>query len=306
MATDTLSGPVSRTRSRRALRRTLQGWLFIGPLILGILAFQFIPILVSLFASFTDWTGLTRPDFVGLENYITMITEDPFFAITLRNTVLFTLGTIPLTIGLALVLSVLCNQRVKGIAIFRTAYFVPYITNVVAISLVWFWFYQPRDGVLDGLLSVVGINGPAWLTDVHWALPAVILVSVWQGVGYPMVILLAGLQGIPSTFHEAATIDGASAWQRFWRVTMPLLTPTLFFLIITQFIASFQVFGIIFVMTQGGPANATNVYIYYLYQNAFSFSKMGYASAMAWVLFAIIAAVTVLQWRLQRLWVFYG
>lgn len=306
MAIGALPGSLSRTGSTRRLRHNLQGWLFIGPLILGILGFQFFPIVVSLLASFTDWTGLTRPDFVGFGNYVTLITQDPFFAVTLKNTVVFTFATIPLTLGLALALSVLCNQRIKGIAVFRTAYFVPYITNVVAISLVWFWFYQPRDGVLDGLLSVVGVTGPAWLTDVHWALPAVILVSVWQGVGYPMVILLAGLQGIPSTFQEAATIDGASAWQRFWRVTMPLLTPTLFFLTITQFISSFQVFGIIFVMTQGGPANATNVYIYYLYQNAFSFSKMGYASAMAWILFAIIAAITLLQWRLQRWWVFYG
>jgi multiple sugar transport system permease protein len=194
----------------------------------------------------------------------------------------------------------------RGIALFRTAYFIPYITSVVSISLVWYWIYQPQGGVLNGLLSLVGIHGPAWLSDVQWALPAVILVSVWQSVGYPMVILLAGLQGVPETLHEAAKLDGASSWKRFWHVTFPLLTPTLFFLTITQFITSFQVFGIVLVMTRGGPANATNVYIYYLYQNAFSFGKMGYASAMAWILFVIIVIVTMIQWKLQKRWVFYG
>ena len=154
-------------------------------------------------------------------------------------------------------------------------------------------------------MRLFGIAGPAWLTDLTWAMPAVILVSVWQGVGYPMVILLAGLQAIPEDYYDAAKVDGASIWRRFRDITLPLLTPTLFFLLITQFIASFQVFGIIYVMTHGGPANATSVYIYYLYQNAFAFGKLGYASAMAWILFVLIAAFTFIQWKLQKRWVFY-
>jgi multiple sugar transport system permease protein len=154
-------------------------------------------------------------------------------------------------------------------------------------------------------LRLFGIAGPAWLTDLTWAMPAVILVSVWQGVGYPMIILLAGLQGIPEDYYDAAKVDGASIWRRFRDITLPLLTPTLFFLLITQFIASFQVFGIIYVMTRGGPANATSVYIYNLYQNAFAFGKLGYASAMAWILFVLIASFTFIQWKLQRRWVFY-
>lgn len=287
-------------------QRNLEGWLFIGPVIFGILAFQFIPILVSVYASLTDWDGLNPPEFVGIENYSKLVMEDNFFRETLANTIYFTAGHIPLTIVLALSLALLCNRPSPGIALFRTAYFIPSVSSVVAVSVVWFWIYQPQNGVLNGLLAQIGIEGPAWLSSTTWAMPAVILVSVWQGIGYPMVILLAGLQAIPPNLYEAARIDGASSVNQFWKITIPLLTPTLFFLLITQFITSFQVFGIIFVMTQGGPANATSVYIYYLYQNAFAFGRMGYASAMAWILFAMIATFTFVQWKLQKRWVFYG
>jgi multiple sugar transport system permease protein len=290
--------------SRRG-RRNIEGWIFIGPAILGILAFQFVPILVSMYASLTTWDGMNPPEFSGIENFRRLVVEDEFFRETLKNTIFFTLGHIPLTIIFALILALFCNLDLPGISIFRTAYFIPAVSNVVAISVVWFWIYQPQNGVLNSTLSRIGIEGPAWLSSTTWAMPAVILVSVWQGIGYPMVILLAGLQGIPHELYEAAKIDGASSWNQFWKITIPLLTPTLFFLLITQFISSFQVFGIIYVMTQGGPANATSVYIYYLYQNAFAFGRMGYASAMAWILFAIIAVVTFVQWKLQKRWVFY-
>lgn len=295
-----------RRVSRLRLRQNIEGWLFIAPVVFGILAFQFYPILVSMYASLTRWDGIGVPRFVGLENFVRLFTNDQFFRLTLRNTVYFTLGHIPLTLGVALFLALLCNRKMLGVTWYRTAYFTPVVTNTVAISLVWFWLYAPEVGVFNWLLSLVGIDGPAWLSDTKWAMPAVILVSVWQGVGYPMVIFLAGLQGIPEVLYEAAKIDGGSALQRFRHVTLPLLTPSIFFLMITSFISSFQVFGLIFVMTQGGPANATNVYIYYLYQNAFSFGKMGYASAMAWILFALIATVTLVQWKLQKRWVFYG
>lgn len=287
-------------------RRNFEGWMFIGPVIFGIFAFQLIPILVSIYASLTRWDGMNPPRFTGLDNYERLLTADEFFRQTLWNTIYFTLGHIPLTIVFALVLAMLCNLNLPGISLFRTAYFIPAVSNVVAISVVWFWIYQPQSGVLNTMLARIGIEGPAWLSSTTWAMPAVILVSVWQGIGYPMVILLAGLQGIPHDLYEAAKIDGASYWNQFWKITIPLLTPTLFFLMITQFITSFQVFGIIYVMTQGGPANATSVYIYYLYQTAFSFGQMGYASAMAWVLFTIIALVTFVQWKLQKRWVFYG
>jgi multiple sugar transport system permease protein len=176
----------------------------------------------------------------------------------------------------------------------------------VAVSLVWFWFYSPTQGVINGVLSTVGIDGPEWLTSSTWAMPAVIIVSVWQGVGYPMIILLGGLNGIPTSLTEAATVDGASWLRRLRSVTLPLLTPQLFFLTITQTIASFQVFGLVFVMTGGGPANTTTVFIYYLYQNAFAFGRLGYASALAMVLFVVVMLITLVQWRLQKRWVFYG
>jgi multiple sugar transport system permease protein len=306
MSSRAIAGAVPVKRRKIKWRKHIEGWIFIGPVILGIAAFQLVPIALSIFASLTDWDGLNSPEVVGLENYRKLIAEDPYFRKTVRNTLFFVAGHIPLTMGIALALALLCNSRMRGIALFRTAYFMPSVSNVVAVSVVWFWFFQPQDGVLNGLLSTIGIDGPAWLSDIKWAMPAVIVVSVWQGVGYPMIILLAGLQGIPESLYDAAKMDGSTSFQRFRDITLPLLTPSLFFLLITQFISSFQVFGIIFVMTQGGPANATSVYIYYLYQNAFAFGRMGYASAMAWLLFAAIALVTFAQWKLQKRWVFYG
>lgn len=279
--------------------------MFIGPVVLGILVFQFIPVMVSVYASFTDWSGLSDPVFIGLDNYRRM-PDDPLLLGTIANTFYFSAGFIPLSIGLGLGLALLCTGRLRGMRFFRTAFFVPYVVNIVAVSLIWFWFYSPSQGVINGLLSVVGVDGPAWLASSTWAMPAVIITSVWQGVGYPMIILLGGLQGIPESLNEAAMIDGASAWRRLRSVKLPLLTPHLFFLFITQFISSFQIFGIIFVMTSGGPANATTVYIYYLYQNAFAYGRMGYASALAMVLFLFIGIITAVQWRLQRRWVFYG
>lgn len=302
------------TRKRRAPRNGLlggrfgkyEGFLYIAPLILGIAAFQLFPIFVSIYMSFTQWDGIAPPEFVGVGNYTEMFTGDPLFIETLRNTIVFTLLAIPLTTVLGFLLALLCNRKLRGISLLRAAYFAPYITNVVAIGYIWYWIYNPERGLINGLLSGIGIDGPAWLSSSTWALPAVVIVSVWQGAGYPMVIFLAGLQAIPKDLYEAAEIDGASWWNQVRRITLPLLTPSLFFVLVTQFITSFQVFGVIYIMTQGGPGHSTSVYIYYLYQTAFSFGKLGYASAMAWVLFVILAIVTYVQWRMQKRWVFYG
>ena len=297
-------GPRPSAKSKR-IKRAVTGWLFIAPVMFGILVFQFGPIIISLFASFTNWDGLTDPLFVGAANYV-QLTTDKLFSQTLINTILFTVGAIPLTVGIALFLAVLLNTtKLRARAFFRTAYFTPYVTSAVAVGLVWFQLYAP-DGAFNNVLAAFGIHGPAWLADANFALPAVIIVAVWQGVGYPMVILLAGLQAIPDSIYEAALLDRASPWRTFWSVTLPLLTPQLFFVIVSQFIAAFQIFGIIFVMTKGGPGNATNVLIYYLYENAFTFGWMGYASAMAWVIFIILGVITFVQWRLQKKWVFYG
>jgi multiple sugar transport system permease protein len=309
MATITMgrSRTVHVAEVRRARRKqNLVGWLFISPIVVGVVAFQFFPILVSMGASLTDWNGISAPKFVGIKNFTDLFGDDPLFLQTFKNTVYFTLASIPLTIGIGLVLALLCSRPIRGVAFFRTAYFAPYVTNVVAIGFVWFWFFQPDNGVVNGLLSQVGVTGPQWLSSSTWAMPAVIVVSVWQGIGYPMIILLAGLQGLPNEYFESAKIDGAGAFQRLRFITLPLLTPHFLFLLITQFITSFQVFGLIYVMTKGGPGHATSVYIFNIYQNAFSFGKVGYASAMAWILFAVIAAVTFLQWKLQKRWVFYS
>lgn len=303
--TGTLQQTVSKPRFSRRFRRNIEGWLFISPVVVGVLAFYLAPILVSLYTSFTNADGLTEAEWVGLFNYERLLTRDDAFRNTIGNTLYYVVGHIPLTIGIALGLALLCNRKMPGITFFRTAYFIPVITNVVAVSLVWGFLFSPQAGPVNWFISIFGAEGPSWLTDVTWAMPAVIIVSVWFGIGYPMVILLAGLQGIPEIYYDAAKIDGASAWGRFRAVTIPLLTPSLFFLSITQFISSFQVFGIIYVMTSGGPANSTEVYIHNLYKNAFQFSRMGYASAMAWLLFLVIAVVSVAQWKLQKYWVHY-
>jgi multiple sugar transport system permease protein len=292
-------------RKGRPKRQNLAGWLFVGPVIAGVLVFQIAPVLASLAVSFTNWTGLRQPRFVALDNYVRLFTNDDEFYRSLFNTGIFTVATVALSIIIGLALAVLCNQKVRGVGIFRTLYYSPVVTNVVAIGFVWFWLYEPNNGLLNSLLRSVGLPAPAWLSDSNVALVAVIIVAIWQGVGYPMVILLAGLQSIDSSLLEAATVDGASAWRRFWSVTVPLLTPSLFFLIITQFIASFQVFGIIYVMTSGGPNNATQVFIYKIYTAAFAEGRLGYASAMGWILFLIVGLITALQWRLERRWVHY-
>jgi len=307
---DRTSGARLRPRGRRGDTRSrwqrVEGLVYIAPVMLGILVFQFIPIVVSAYLSLTDWNGLNPAKFLGLDNYKEMFTGDPLFLETLRNTIIFTLVAIPMTTLLAFGLALLCNRRIRGLAAFRAAYFAPFITNIVAIGYIWYWIYRPDRGVLNSFLAVFGIQGPAWLSSPNLALLSVIIVSVWQGAGYPMVIFLAGLQGIPAELYESADLDGAGTWQRLIHVTIPLLTPSIFFVLITQFITSFQVFGVIYIMTQGGPGHATSVYIYYLYQVAFAFGKFGYAAGMAWLLFVVLAVVTYTQWRLQRRWVFYG
>lgn len=300
---DSVAARPERARQRR--RRALEGWLFIAPLVVGIGLFQGYPLLVSLYASLHSWDGFTEPVFLGLDNF-TAMPQDPLLVNSVKVTLLFILGAIPLTVVLALLLAVLCNQggRISS-TFFRTAYFTPYVTSIVAISLVFTQLFTP-EGVINQGLGVLGIDGPAWLADSQFALIAVIIVAVWQGVGYPMVILLSGLQAIPKEVYEAADVDGANPVARFFRITLPLLSPQLFFVLITQFITSFQIFGVVFVMTSGGPGNATSVFIYYVFQNAFSFGQLGYASAMAWAMFLFIVVLTVVQLRLQRKWVFYG
>jgi ABC-type sugar transport system permease subunit len=286
-------------------QRQLMGLLFVLPVVLGTVAFDLIPTAISFVASFTDWSGLKGAKFVGLGNYIKILTGDRLFRITLGNTLYYTFGTIPLTLAAGLALALLINQKLPTAGFFKGLYFAPVVTSEVAIGVVWSWILAPDYGLLNNLLKTVGIAGPAWLYQARWAMPAIIIVSVWRGAGYNMVLYLAGLKSIPTQFYDAAKIDGAGNVQQFLYITWPLLAPTTFFILIMSFIGSFQVFGLIYVMTEGGPGSATTVYIYYLYQNAFHFFKMGYACSLAWLLFVVMAAVTMFQWRMRKKWVSY-
>jgi multiple sugar transport system permease protein len=293
----------SRSRNRR---NVVRGWLFIGPVVLGTLIFNVLPVIPTLITSFADWDGLTAPSFVGLANYRQMFGgADPLFSRSLVNTVIYTVGYVPVGIGVGLCLALLVNNHLRGMAFFRALIFLPYVTSLVAVGIVGRWVFSDQYGVINGLLASIGITGPHWLGERGWAMTAVIVTAIWANMGFNMVIILAGLQGVPDTLLEAAELDGAGPLARLRHVTLPFLTPTLFLLLILQTIGSFQVFALILVMTGGGPGDGTYVYIYHLWYEAFTLRKMGYASAMAVVLFAVLLAITWAQNRLARRWVFY-
>lgn len=269
---------------------------FILPSFIGFLMFTGIPIIASLGLSFFSWNMLQPAEFVGFDNFVNMLSNDPIFLKVLSNTVLFVIGSVPFSIGLGLAIALLLNQKIKFVAFFRAAYFLPVITSVVAVSLVWTWIFSPNYGFLNEFLMRIGISDPpTWLSSTTWALPAIIIVAIWKNIGFNMVIYLAGLQDIPKDLYESADLDGASRWQKIRHVTMPLLRPTTFFVTIMAIINSFQVFGFALMMTEGGPGTATNTLVLYIYQQGFNYFNMGYASAMAWFLFIIIFSFTLLQ-----------
>lgn len=303
----TAARAATRRRSRGlslARQEELIAYAFILPSLLGFAVFLVVPMFFSLGISFYDWELLTPPQFVGIKNFQTLVTDRVFQHVVV-NTVAYTLGLVPLNLVVSLGLAVWLNTRLRGLTFYRSAFFVPVVTVTVAVALIWRWMYEPRFGIIDTALRSVGLPAPLWLGDENWALPAIIIMSVWKGFGYNMVLFLAGLQGIPTAIYEAATIDGADGWQRFWRITLPLLSPMLFLAVVLTVISSFQVFDQAYVMTNGGPANATNTIVLYIYQNGFQYFRMGYASAIAWVLFGVIFVFTLLQMRLQGRWVQY-
>ncbi len=273
--------------------------LFLGPSLIGMLVFTVGPIVASFGLSFTNWDLLRPPRLVGASNYAAMMTDAEFWR-TLRNTLTFLVGYIPLVITSGLLVAVLLNTRIPGMQIFRAMYFLPVVTSWVAVALIWRWLFNPVYGLVNNLLGAIGISGPAWLFDPNWAMPAVILTSVWKDTGFVMVILLAGLQGIPREYYEASSIDGANFVQRLRFITIPLLAPALVFALSISLINSFQVFDQVYVMTEGGPAGATMVLVERIVRNAFSYSRMGYASAMSWVLFALIFATSLTFYALKR------
>lgn len=277
---------------------------FLLPNLLGILIFIGIPIISSLILSFTDWNLIGSAKFIGIKNYISIFKDKNFWS-ALGHTLYYIAGYLPFVMIISLSIAVILDRKLKGITIFRAIYFLPVISSWVAVSMIWKWLLNPQYGIINYMLSLIHITGPAWLQDPKWAMPAVIMASVWKDIGFVMVIFLAGLQGISEEFYEAAEIDGASSWQKFTKITVPLLMPTTFFVLIISLINSFQVFPQIWIMTQGGPAGATSVLVEQIYNNAFSYFKMGYASALSWILFAIIFVFTFIQSKLQKRWVGY-
>lgn len=279
--------------------------LFLLPAFVPLLLFRIFPMLVSLWVSMTKWNLLRPPEFLGIANYQEVL-SDPRFHKALLNTLYYMVGYLPLVLLGALAVALLLNSKLKGLAFFRGIYFLPVVTSWVVVALLWKWLLSPEGGFVNYILGLFGIDGPGWWTDPNWAMPSIILASVWKDLGFNMLILLAGLQAIPEQLYEAARIDGAGIWRRIRSITLPLLTPSILFVMILAMIGAFQVFDQVYVMTEGGPAGATTVVMEQVVKNAFKYGLMGEASAMSWILFAIILTFTVLQLKFQRRWVHYG
>jgi multiple sugar transport system permease protein len=283
--------------------QALWAYAFLSLSVLGLLVFSILPIVAAFGLSFVDWTLLSPPEWAGTSNFQRLLGDDYFWN-ALKNTFYYVAGVMPGT-AISLFLAVLLNQKLRFTTTYRVLYYLPTITMWVAIALVWKWLYSPQYGLVNWALALIGIDGPAWLSHPHWAMPAQIFASWWKGAGYNMLILLAGLQGIPEIYYEAASIDGANGWQRFRHVTLPLLTPTIYFVVVMTFIGSFGVFAQIYIMTEGGPGQATTTLIYYLYTNAFKYFDVGYANVLAIAFFIVVFVFTMVQTQLQKRWVHY-
>lgn len=279
--------------------------VFLGPSLVALLAFSIGPMLGTVWVSFQEWNLIRDPKFIGFDNYTELWSDDNFHR-ALKNTLYYLVGYLPLVMVGGLGLALLVNSKLKGIAAFRAAFFLPVVTSWVVVALLWKWLLNPSDGLVNWLLGLGGIDGPGWWTSRTWAMPSVILASAWKDLGFVMIILLAGLQSIDETLYEAARIDGAGAWRRLRSVTLPMLTPSLFFVTVISLINGFQVFDQVWVMTGGGPAGSSTVVVEQIVRNTFSYGRAGYASAMSVALFVIILLVTAAQIRMQKRWVFYG
>ncbi len=285
----------SRWLSKPAGRRTVVGYIFIAPFMLGFLFWFLIPALTAVWLLFQDWNMISPARFVGLANVRRMF-EDKLFWQALKVTSNYTVISVPLSLVMGFLLALLMNSKVKGITVFRTIYYLPSIVPAVANSVLWAWILNSEFGLLNALIRSIGFAKIRWLQEPRWALPALILMSLW-GLGGGMVIYLAGLQGIPQVFYEAAEIDGAGRWSRLRHVTIPLMSPVIFFNLVMGIIGTFQIFTAGYLITNGGPQNATLFYVLYLYRNAFEYLSMGYAATLAWALFFIIMALTLLVFK---------
>jgi multiple sugar transport system permease protein len=302
VSTESASKPASRFKSLQA-KEALFGYLFILPAGLGFLIFIAGPILASLYFSLTDYKIISAPRWVGLANYAKLL-QDPIFWQSLKVTLVYAVLSLPLGLIISLSLAVLMNQKIRGISFWRTVYYLPAVIAGAAVAVLWRWILNPEFGLLNVLLKYLGIQGPKWLQDSHWALPSLVMISLWA-VGGSMVIYLSGLQGIATELYEAAEMDGATSWRRFIHITLPMLSPVIFFNVVMGLIGAFQWFTEPFVMTRGGPGQSTLSYMLNLYNNAFQFFKMGYASALAWVLFVLVLVLTLAVFRSSPMWVHY-
>ncbi|WP_284645139.1 carbohydrate ABC transporter permease [Paenibacillus silviterrae] len=295
-----------RDTSRQTRRNRVIGYTFLLPNIIGFLMFICIPVVASFLMSFTEWNGFGEIEFIGLSNYM-RLWEDETFRISLLNSLIMTGVSVPATLLLAILAAVALNKGIKAVKLFRTAIFLPHITATIAVAVVWQLLYNPTMGPINGMLRSLGIDEPpTWLASSQWALISVIIVSIWHSIGYYMILYLAGLQGIPKDLYEAAEIDGAGKVSQFRNITLPMLSPVIFFTVIIGIINSFKVFDLIFVLTKGGPGRSTHVLVYDIYHTAFQRFEYGYASAMAYVLFTIILIITVIQFQGQKRWVNYS
>lgn len=289
----------------RKNKEQMTGYFFILPNMLGLIALTLVPILFSILLSFTEWDfigGFKNMKWTGLDNFAAMF-QDAWFIRSLKNNVVYVVVIVPLIMLIALSTAVILNSKVYLKSVIRAMVFVPYVSSIVVISVVWGLLFRPSEGIINSFLKGIGIaDPPGWIASSDWALPAVIIIGAWGLIGYTMVLYLAGLQGIPKDLYEASQIDGANPWRQLLHVTVPMLRPTTFFILVTLTITTFQVFGTIYMLTQGGPSGSTSMLAYYIYITAFNFYKFGYASAMSWFLFVILFAVTLVQWRQQKKW----
>jgi multiple sugar transport system permease protein len=311
-AVERLQVSMARRRSSRPYEGRRRGdgrvaILFLLPDFVGFFVFTLLGVVGTLVISFTHWNLVTTPRWLGLDNY-RALANDPLFWVVVKNTAYYTLAVVPISTALGLLVALGLNRGLPGTTILRTAYFAPFITTLASAALLWQWIFDPTRGLIDSYLYMLGVNNPpAWLNSSVWAMPALIIFGVWRQIGFSMVLFLAGLQSVPRPLLEAATVDGANAWQRFRSVTFPMISPTTLFVVIISTIGAFQLFDQAYVLSAGrfGPDNATNTLVGYLYQKAFVDLNMGEASATAWALFIMIFAVTILQLVAQRRWVHY-
>jgi len=305
----TLDGVASKPARLMSLsrREALEGYLYLTPWVIGFIAFVGGPMLASLVLSLTNYHVVGSLQFLGLENYVRALTDDHLFWDSLKRTFYYTLLVVPLGITGALLAAMLLNQNLAATTIYRTLFFLPSLTPVVATAILWRWIFNADVGVLNYLLWAVGIEGPGWLNSTEWAIPTLVIITLWGTIGgNTMIIFLAGLQGVPQDLQEAAAIDGANALQRFRHVTLPMLSPTVFFNLVLGIIGGLKVFALAYVATDGGPAYATWFYALHIFAQAFKYFEMGYASALAWMFFVVMLVFTYLQFRWSSTWVYYA